>query len=245
MTATNGANGAHGESGATEGHTNQQDTAFSTDASLQAHAKRPGGGPRRSIWAIVAVIVIAVALIVGFWHPWARKADQTQSSGAADTVAIGLKLAPTNLDIRNTAGSALDQVLIGNVYEGLVARSSENKVVPALAKSWDVSADGLKYTFHLNTGLTFSNGDPLTAEDVVWSINELESKQYHDADALKNSKSVSAPNSDTVVIELTKPYANLLWALTGRAGLVFDKDAKYVAKTQAVGSGPYLSLIHI
>ena len=240
MTATNGANGAHGESGATEGHTNQQDTAFSTDASLQAHAKRPGGGPRRSIWAIVAVIVIAVALIVGLWHPWARKADQTQSSGAADTVAIGLKLAPTNLDIRNTAGSALDQVLIGNVYEGLVARSSENKVVPALAKSWDVSPDGLKYTFHLNTGLTFSNGDPLTAEDVVWSINELESKQYHDADALKNFKSVSAPNSDTVVIELTKPYANLLWALTGRAGLVFDKDAKYVAKTQAVGSGPYV-----
>lgn len=52
MTATNGANGAHGESGATEGHTNQQDTAFSTDASLQAHAKRPGGGPRRSIWPL-------------------------------------------------------------------------------------------------------------------------------------------------------------------------------------------------
>ena len=83
----------------------------------------------------MAVIVIAVALIVGLWHPWARKADQTQSSGAADTVAIGLKLAPTNLDIRNTAGSALDQVLIGNVYEGLVARNSENKVVPARAKA--------------------------------------------------------------------------------------------------------------
>ena len=91
-------------------------------------------------------------------------------------MTIGLKLAPTNLDIRNTAGSALDQILIGNVYEGIVARDSKNQVAPAIASSWETSKDGLTYTFHLNKNMTFFNGDKLDAEDVAWSINELIAK---------------------------------------------------------------------
>ena len=75
-----------------------------------------------------------------------RTQNDTTGAKANDTVTIGLKLAPTNLDIRNTAGSAIDQVLIGNVYEGLVARDEHNQVVPAIAKTWDVSDDGTTYT---------------------------------------------------------------------------------------------------
>lgn len=216
-------------------------SAASTDASLQAHEKSGNTHSGWKGWVLSAIAVIIVAAIVFAVvnHTRAGKESATQAGTPAQTVTIGLKLAPTNLDIRNTAGSSLDQVLIGNVYEGLVSRNEENKVVPALAKSWEVSDDGLTYTFHLNKGMHFSNGDELNADDVVWSIQQLEEKQYHDADALRNFKSISAPNADTVVITLTKPYSQLLWALSGRAGLVFDKDAKYVAKTQAVGSGPY------
>ena len=216
-------------------------SAASTDASLQAHEKSGNTHSGWKGWVLGAIAVIIVAAIVFAVvnHTRAGKESAIQTVTPAQTVTIGLKLAPTNLDIRNTAGSSLDQVLIGNVYEGLVSRNEENKVVPALAKSWEVSDDGLTYTFHLNKGMHFSNGDELDADDVVWSIQQLEEKQYHDADALRNFKSISAPNADTVVITLTKPYSQLLWALSGRAGLVFDKDAKYVAKTQAVGSGPY------
>ncbi|MEE1295493.1 MAG: ABC transporter substrate-binding protein [Bifidobacterium sp.] len=239
MTRPNGADGAHGNAGATEANTTNP-ASFTTDATLQASAKKPGGGHGKTVWTSVVLLAVLALVALAVWQPWASKAQAEATPGkAADTVSVGLKLAPTNLDIRNTAGSALDQALIGNVYEGLVARDSENQVVPALAKSWEESKDGLTYTFHLRQGVTFSNGDPLTAEDVVWSINELVDKQYHDADQLVNFKSIKATNDDTVVITLTKPYSNLLWALTGRAGLVFDKDAKYVAKTQAVGSGPY------
>lgn len=239
--------GAHGEAGATENqHSNQQpqqadtNTSMTTDASLAAKSKRPGGPRKAAPWiGVVLVLVVLVAVIFGVRAANSRGGGKADD-GAASSVAIGLKLAPTNLDIRNTAGSSLDQILIGNVYEGLVARDSENKVVPALAERWEVSDDGLKYTFHLRDGATFSNGDALTAEDVVWSLDELVTKQYHDADTLKNLETVGASGDDTVVITLSKPYSQLLWALTGRAGLVFDKDAKYVAKTQAVGSGPYV-----
>lgn len=223
--------GAHGQTGAT------------TDASLENRAKSTKRNSRWWLWAIVAVIaVVAIIIGVNLAKPKSSTNPSVVGSGdnTADTVTIGLKLAPTNLDIRTTAGSALDQILIGNVYEGIVARDEHNQVVPAIAKSWDESKDGLTYTFHLNEHMTFSNGDALTAEDVSWSINQLIKNQYHDADSLSMVKSVTADDSaNTVTITLTTPNSNLLWTLTGRAGLVFDKDAKYDAKTEAIGSGPY------
>ena len=223
-------NGAHIEDGAT------------TDASLASRAKNPKkNGPKWWLISLIAVIV-AVAVVIGVTLAFGGKKDDKSASSSnqyADTVTIGLKLAPTNLDIRNTAGSALDQILIGNVYEGIVARDSKNQVAPAIASSWETSKDGLTYTFHLNKNMTFSNGDKLDAEDVAWSINELIAKGYHDADALAAVSKVEAKDADTAVSTLKTPNSNLLWTLTGRAGLVFDKDAKYDLKTQAVGSGPY------
>ena len=237
--------GVHGDTGATE-HESQSSAdvstaSASTDASLESRAKTPRKSPKWWLWAIIVVVVVA-AVALGFGLTSGKKTSEHTSanvSQAADTVTIGLKLAPTNLDIRNTAGSAIDQILIGNVYEGLVARDANNQVTPSLAAKWDVSSDGLTYTFHLNEDMTFSNGDALDADDVVWSINELIDKQYHDAESLRNVESVSALDKNTVELKLSAPYANLLWTLTGRAGLVFDKDAQYDAKTEAIGSGPY------
>jgi peptide/nickel transport system substrate-binding protein len=212
--------------------------AGSTDETLNALSK--GSKPHRKwLWVLIASVVV-VAMGGGAWWYSSLRASSSDTGTAADNVTIGLKLAPTNLDIRNESGSALDQVLIGNVYQGLVGRSSANKVVPAIAESWSTSKDGLTYTFKLHSGMTFSNGDVLDANDVVWSIQELVDKQYTDASVLANMKTIQATDSNTVVITLSKPYSPLLWALSGRAGLVLDKDATYDAKTQAVGSGPFL-----
>lgn len=220
-------NGAHGDAGA---------TAASTDASLNARVKTPHRRP----WGwIVLAAVAALAIVIGVVAGVTRSGGD-RTAGASDTVTIGLKLAPANLDIRNQSGSALDQILIGNVYEGLVARDENNQVVPALASSWEESDDGLTYTFHLNGNMTFSNGDVLDAEDVAWSIQDLVDHQYHDAASLTHFDSVTAVDANTVELKLTAPNANLLWALTGRCGLVLDRDADYDPQTEAIGSGPYL-----
>lgn len=137
-------------------------TAQPPDASLASRAKNPKkSGPKWWLISLIAVIV-AVAVVIGVTLAFGGKKDDKSASSSnqyADTVTIGLKLAPTNLDIRNTAGSALDQILIGNVYEGIVARDSKNQVAPAIASSWETSKDGLTYTFHLNKNMTFFNGD--------------------------------------------------------------------------------------
>ena len=234
-------NGAHGESDATEADTTIQEGAASgasTDASLNARVKQPDSGHHKPvIWMIAALIVVALIACIAVVNSRSRKtATPTQS----DSVAIGIKLAPVSLDIRNQSGSALEQLLIGNVYEALVSRNSNNEVEPGLAKSWTISNDGLTYTFKLNEHMNFSNGDTLDATDVAWSINQLKSKQYYNSDQVENLKQASAPDATTVKLTLSRPDANMLWYLSGRPGLVFDKDARYDAKTTAVGSGPYV-----
>ena len=212
----------------------------STDETLNMSARPPRKRSHRGGVITVIVIAIITALSVGAQRYQSAGDLALTGSGRADTLTIGLKLPPNNLDIRNQSGSALDQVLIGNVYEGLVARASDNTVKPALAASWDSSADGKTYIFHLNEHMHFSNGHVLDASDVAWSINELVDKQYQDAAQLRNFKSIRALDANTVELDLTAPYADLLWVLTGRAGLIFDKDANFDMKTQAIGSGPYV-----
>ncbi len=219
----------------------------STDASLNAASKSAYKTNKRGLgkfWLVsVAIVVIAVvsAIIATLTGPQKNPASQTSSAQVSNkTVSIGLKLAPTNLDIRNQSGSSLEQLLIGNVYEGLVARNTKNQVVPSLAKSWKISKDGLKYTFHMRKGVVFSNGHKLTAKDAEWSFNELVAKKYRGSNMVGKVESAKAKDDYTFEIKLKEPNAKLLWALCSRAGLVFDKLANYDAKTQAVGSGPYL-----
>ena len=236
--------GAHGEADATKQENEQQpQSTASTDATLNARAKSSNGaksqGPKK--WLIALIAVIAVVAVIVAIAVTRGKNDDANTSGVtkADTVTIGLKLAPVSLDIRHQSGSAIEQVLIGNVYEALLSRDSDNKVQPGLAKSWDISKDGKTYAFHLNQNMTFSNGDKLDADDVAWSINQLKEKQYYNANQVASLDKAEAVDANTVKLTLSTPDSNLLWYLTGRPGLVFDKNAKYNAKTEAVGSGPY------
>lgn len=237
MTASHGAYGNADATTAATSNAASSNGAASTDESLNARA-RTSKSPRPNKWGIIIAAVVAIAIIVGAVAVFNGRNAQ-QSANKADTVTIGLKLAPPSLNIRRQSGSAIEQVLIGNVYEGLVSRDSDNAVQPGLAKSWDISTDGTTYTFHLNRNMTFSNGDVLDADDVAWSINQLKEKQYYNVNQVESLSKAEALDANTVRITLSSPDSNLLWYLTGRPGLVFDKDATYNAKTQAVGSGPY------
>lgn len=244
----------HEENGATEkfsGKTNDEankSTSFaaSTDSSLNEAEKYAYSGSKRKmgkIWLFsLAIVLVVVFSAIFATLTTSNKPNKSNSVSEISnkTVSIGLKLAPTNLDIRNQSGSSLDQLLIGNVYEGLVARNDINQVVPSLAQSWEISKDGLRYTFHMRKGAVFSNGDRLTAHDAEWSFNELIAKKYRGSNMVGKVESAKAKDDYTFEITLKEPNAKLLWALCSRSGLVFDKNAKYDAKTQAVGSGPYL-----
>lgn len=97
-------------------------------------------------------------------------AEGDTSTAAKDDITIGLSAEPANLDFTTTDGAAIPQALLDNVYEGLVTLSDDGEIEPLLAESWEVSDDNRTYTFTLADGVTFSNGDPFTAETVKWNI---------------------------------------------------------------------------
>ena len=118
--------GAHGEADATKQENEQQPQSMASTATLNARAKSSNGaksqGPKK--WLIALIAVIAVVAVIVAIAVTRGKNDDANTSGVtkADTVTIGLKLAPVSLDIRHQSGSAIEQVLIGNVYEALRLR---------------------------------------------------------------------------------------------------------------------------
>ncbi|MGI5131999.1 ABC transporter substrate-binding protein [Pseudonocardia sp. CA-107938] len=160
------------------------------------------------------------------------------------TVDVRLVLEPTSLDITSVAGVALEQVLLDNVYQGLLTRTQDGQVKPLLAQAAPtVSADGLTYTFQLKPGVTFADGSPLTSADVVWSYQQVIAPESTNPDkkSFGSVAAVAGPDPQTVQITLKQRDSNFAWALTGRAGAVLKKgtDPSTLATTPN-GSGPFV-----
>ena len=86
--------------------------------------------------------------------------------------------------------------MLENVYDTLVEPDANLEMRPALAESWDVSPDQLSWTFHLRSGVTFHDGSPFTADDVVYSYRRIIDEQLTNVDKFSAVTDVSAPDAD-------------------------------------------------
>jgi peptide/nickel transport system substrate-binding protein len=145
-------------------------------------------------------------------------------------------------------------------YDSLVTFPDDNTstVEPNLATSWEASDDGTVYTFTLRDDVTFANGDPLTADDVVFSFNRLKNVQSNPSFLTANIASATAVDEHTVEITLVEPHPSFLVELVNTAFSITNDeeviaaggtDAADAAETDAaqefldqnsVGTGPYI-----
>lgn len=215
----------------------------STDPTLTDRTHANAAAKRRRALLIgigTAVVVLVAAVGVGAWAASGPDDENGGEKNENATLTVALQLFPDNLDIRSTAGAALDQTLIDNVYVPLVSRNPKGEIKPGLAERWTVSSDALTYSFTLHEKTAFSNGNALTADDVKWSLTELTAKKYRDNQALAGVTSIETRDDRTVEIKLAKPDPALLYNLAGRPGLVFDRKATNDLKSTAVGAGPFV-----
>ncbi len=126
--------------------------------------------PRRSVVAIVGPLVL-VALMIGVAvlamlsvAPHPPEVEVAARPEGVDVVMAGS--APLTWDPAQV-GDASSAAVVAQVWEGLTAFDPAAQVQPALAERWDVSEDGHRLTFTLRPGITFSDGTPITAQDVV------------------------------------------------------------------------------
>jgi peptide/nickel transport system substrate-binding protein len=165
-------------------------------------------------------------------------AETSESASSAD---LAFTAEPANLDFTTSDGTAIPQVLMDNVYEGLVRLNQQGQIVPALAKSWTVSDDRTTYEFKLQPGVTFSNGAKFTAEDVKFSIERVQSKAWTISlkDYMDPVQRVEVVDPTTVRVVLDQPSNSWLFNMTTRIGAMFDPSGVANLATKPVGTGPY------
>jgi len=184
------------------------------------------------------LLVVSLAAIVGIGAVVSACAPAENS----DVITLGLTLEPVNLDISGTAGQAIPQVLLDNVYEGLVRIDDDGSIVPALASDYIVSDDGLTYDFTLRDA-TFHNGESLTVDDVVWSLERMlddKSTVVLPTQLAQFSRvtEVASVAENQIRLTLTERDNDLLYSLTQRGGVIFKKGTTDFA-SMANGTGPF------
>ncbi|MDA0911929.1 MAG: peptide ABC transporter substrate-binding protein, partial [Proteobacteria bacterium] len=168
---------------------------------------------------IVALIVLMAGCTnKGADHKTVAKEDRSIHPTVENTMVISNDTSIPTLDPGSSIGA--DDVsyrVIADLFEGLVNLNQSNQVVPGVAQSWDISSDGLVYTFHLRKDAKWSNGEPVTAEDFVYAFRRnadpaQASPQNVFFLPIKNAQKVIAgqlPTTDLAVKALSKDISQI------------------------------------
>src|SRR5438093_7574447 len=140
--------------------------------------------------------------------------------------------------------SGMSHVVIEQVYSTLMALDPDAKPYPELAEKFDVSADGLEYTFALRQGVTFHNGDELTADDVKFSFDRLRAKDsgYSYGSTIETIASVDVVDKHTVKFKLSKRTGPFLIYMAFPGSSIVPKklvESGHDLNAKPVGSGPF------
>ncbi|MDO4493952.1 MAG: ABC transporter substrate-binding protein [Clostridia bacterium] len=179
----------------------------------------------------IVALMLAAAMSLSFGAAFAEEKP------VRTDLKIYTDLEPKDLDKDVSVGTA---VMFRNLYGNLYRLDSNNRIVPELAEGYTVNDDCTVYTFTLKEGLRFSDGSPLTAEDVRYTYTrDMEAK----LDYYTTFESVEAPDERTVVITLKEPNNSLLPDMTAEHMAVMSKAAieggMDVANLPTVTSGAY------
>jgi peptide/nickel transport system substrate-binding protein len=192
----------------------------------------------KSTMASTRLAGLAAALLFGL----ALAAPVENADAAARAlITVGMQLEPPNLDPTAGAAAAVDEIVYANVFEGLTRIGPDGSVLPALARSWDVSADGREYTFHLASGVKFHDGTAFDANDVRFSLDRARGPKSVNAQKqlFTAIASVDVVDPFTVKIHLSHPDGSFLFDMGwGDAVIVAQESADNNAVTP-IGTGPF------
>jgi peptide/nickel transport system substrate-binding protein len=143
------------------------------------------------------------------------------------------------------ANTPADQDLVSLIYSGLMRKNSDGTITPDLAKSYMMSKDGLSYTFILKDNIYFQNGQPVTADDVIFTINEAKDPTIQSPRAVDwNGVTATKINNETIQFTLKQPYPSFLENATlgiMPASLWNNSPIELNnANINPIGSGPYM-----
>ncbi|MEM9576997.1 MAG: ABC transporter substrate-binding protein [Pseudomonadota bacterium] len=171
----------------------------------------------------------------------ALSAIAATAAQAQSDITVALQLEPPHLDPTSAAAGAIDSVLYSNVFEGLTRFMADGSVVPGLAESWEISDDGLTYTFTLREGVTFHDGTSMDAEDVKFSLDRILAEDSANAQKALYSaiSNVEVVDPATVRLTLSEPNGNMLFNLAWGDAVIVAPESIENIKQQPIGTGAF------
>ncbi len=156
-----------------------------------------------------------------------------------ESLVIAIPTDPDGFHPHQSLAAASAEIAF-NIYEGLVKAAPDGSVAPAIASSWEISSDGLVYTFTLRDGVRFHNGRLLEPADVVYCLSRV-----IDPDITGKAREFSAvetieADGNDIVITLSRPDAAFLALLTEFGASIYPPEAEEHLSTQPVGTGPFV-----
>jgi len=184
------------------------------------------GGKKLTVLLLV-MTMLAVALT------GCKSGDKAEETSK---ITIGIPQDIDGLDPHKAEGAGTREVLF-NIFEGLVKPDENGNLNPAVASDVTVSEDGTVYTFTLRDGIKFHNGNPVTVDDVVYSIERCAGTDGETplVSAFSNIAKVEATDETHVAITLTAADTDFLSYLTTA---IVPKDSTDL-DTNPIGTGPY------
>lgn len=206
---------------------------------------------KRKLLSVLLAIVTVTSLLTGCGgqsESSGNTGSQKTESGVTPggTMLIGMAAEPITL---NPDGKNDDNMstIAPLLFSKLMKVTGSGKIICDLAESYEISEDGLTYTFQLPADVKFSDGKPLTSEDVKFTFEEIVKQGCFAADSLSVIKEITCPDDQTVVITLSKIDATFLGNLGYNGTFILPRHI-YEGQDwmgddsmqEPVGSGPFV-----
>jgi len=181
---------------------------------------------RQALWILVVGFVLAIS---------------TAGWAANSKIIVAVPDEPPSLDPTTNASAAIDQILNQNVYEGLVRVTPTGEIEPALAESFDIAPDGKTYTFHLRRGVSFHNGDPFSASDVVATFerNANPATGHPHPEYYAHIEQIETPDPYTVIFRMAQTDAGFLSLLALGDSVILPTKTPEDLAHHPIGTGPF------
>jgi peptide/nickel transport system substrate-binding protein len=148
---------------------------------------------------------------------------------------------PPGLDPTANTAAAIDRVVFSNICEGLIKVDPNGAFVPGLAASWDVSEDGLVYTFHLREGVRFHNGEPFDAQTAAWNLKRAmaEDTVNPHPEYFRVIDKIETPDANTLVVTLKQVDALFIAHMAEGDAVMLPREGAENMAAHPVGTGPF------